>query len=86
MALAAPNGLSHHRLGLAIAKKHVPTAVRRNLIKRLAREQFRLLKRGQSPLDIVILSRPAARSATREQLRQALEQLFTKLGLETSSA
>lgn len=86
MGLAVPNDLPHHRLGLAVAKKHVPTAVRRNLIKRLAREQFRHLKPGQSPLDIVILSRPAARSATREQLRQALEQLFTKLGLETSNA
>jgi ribonuclease P protein component len=86
MALARPNDTGHHRLGLAVAKKHVPTAVRRNLIKRLTREQFRHLKPGQSPLDIVILTRPAARCATREQLRQALEQLFAKLGLETSEA
>lgn len=85
MALARENAGEAHRLGLAIAKKHVPTAVHRNLIKRLARERFRQLKDAQPTLDIVILSRPAARGSSRQRLNLALEQIFTRLGLEISN-
>jgi ribonuclease P protein component len=73
------------RLGLAIAKKHVPLAVNRNQIKRIAREQFRHLLSAQPTLDIVILTRPGARDATRASLRKALEQLFQRLGLEMTT-
>lgn len=83
LMLARPNSLHRHRLGLAIAKKHVPTAVKRNLIKRLIRENFRQLKPAQPALDIVILSRPAARDADRVALNGVIAQLFEKLGLET---
>jgi ribonuclease P protein component len=84
MALARPNGTAQNRLGLAIAKKHVPLAVNRNLIKRLAREHFRRLKDAQPALDIVILTRPAARDSSRHRLNLALKQLFARLGLENS--
>jgi ribonuclease P protein component len=85
LMLARQNVLSHHRLGLAVAKKHVPLAVNRNLIKRLAREQFRRLDQAQPTLDIVILTRPAARGATRSALNSALEKLFRRLGLEENA-
>lgn len=85
LVLARHNTLSHHRLGLAIAKKHVPLAVNRNQIKRIAREQFRHLQSAQPALDIVILTRPGARDATRAGLRKALEQLFQRLGLEMTT-
>jgi ribonuclease P protein component len=84
LILGRPNQLTHHRLGLAIAKKHVPLAVKRNLIKRIAREQFRLLPPAQTALDIVILSRPAAKTANRQRLNAALRQIFLRLGLETT--
>ena len=49
-----PNDHGYARLGLAIAKKAVPTASARNLVKRIIRESFRL-KQGSLPnLDIVI--------------------------------
>jgi ribonuclease P protein component len=41
--LARPNGLGYSRLGLAVPR-HVGTAARRNRIKRLLRESFRLLQ------------------------------------------
>lgn len=86
LMLARRNGLPQHRLGLAIAKKHVPRAVKRNLIKRLAREQFRRLENAHPALDVVILSRPAARDADRKRLSASIEGLLQRLGLQSSVA
>lgn len=41
LLLAAPNGLPHARFGVGVSKRH-GHAVRRNRIKRLCREAFRL--------------------------------------------
>jgi ribonuclease P protein component len=61
--------------------------VQRNLIKRLAREHFRRLPEttAQDALDIVILTRPAARDSSRQDLSAALVRLFQKLGLENTA-
>jgi ribonuclease P protein component len=79
LVLARCNQGPTHRLGLAIAKKHVPTAVRRNLIKRLARENFRHMQDSIPRLDIVLLTRPSARDADRDALRESLQQLFLRV-------
>lgn len=88
LALARPNEFGRHRLGLAIAKKHVPLAVKRNLIKRIVREHFRRLAQtepgAQPALDIVILSRPAAKVADRARLHAAITSIFSRMGLETT--
>lgn len=51
----------HARLGIIVAKKLVRAAVRRNLIKRLAREVFRQLRPQLKTRDLVLRlgSRPA---------------------------
>ena len=85
LLLARENQLHHHRLGLAIAKKHVPLAVQRNAIKRVARERFRHLAPAHPALDIVILTRPAARSSNKAAIGDALQRLFRRLGLETTT-
>ena len=82
LLLARGNKLSQHRLGLAIAKKHVPTAVKRNLIKRLTRECFRKLQGSATCMDVVVLSRPGANTASRADLRTAIARQFARLGLQ----
>ena len=54
---AAANGLPYSRLGLMVGKKH-GDAVRRNRIKRLLREAFRLT-RPQLPvgIDLIVIPR-----------------------------
>jgi ribonuclease P protein component len=56
--LAAANNLPHARLGLSVSRR-VGAAPRRNRIKRLVRESFRLLPRARSlGYDLVIVVRP----------------------------
>lgn len=54
---ARPNGLAHSRLGLLVGRKH-GGAVRRNRMKRLLREVFRLNRQVLSvPCDLAIVPR-----------------------------
>ena len=57
-AYALPNKLGHPRLGLSVSRK-VGTAVRRNRIRRLLREAFRLIQHDfPRPYDLVLVIRP----------------------------
>ena len=77
------------RLGLAISKRTAPTAVLRNLAKRIARESARAA-RGLTLADYVVRSRAAlgpdwrqakqskTTSAYKRALRQELDGLFAR--------
>src|SRR3569623_778707 len=53
-----PNDLHHPRLGISIGRR-VGTAPRRNRIKRLLRESFRLMQHDfPRPYDLIIVVRP----------------------------
>lgn len=76
--LAVPNGLLHLRLGLSISRK-VGSAPKRNRIKRLLRESFRLLQHDlPAAYDVVIVVRPHETLGL-DQYQQLLTQLVQRL-------
>lgn len=78
-AVVTANDLNHPRLGLAVAKKNIPTAVARNRIKRHIRESFRFNQQRLPAADIVILPRAACLKATAPELRENLNRLWTRI-------
>jgi len=70
--LARRNNLQYARLGLAISKRTIKTAVGRNRVKRLVRESFRHHQAMLAGLDIVVMSRNGAPHASNPELTSAL--------------
>jgi ribonuclease P protein component len=67
------------RLGLAIAAKTVGNAVRRNRVKRLIRESFRVHQHELPAVDIVVNARSAARDAPNDRISASLEQHWRRI-------
>lgn len=77
--LAAANGLAHPRLGISIPRR-VGTAVKRNRIKRLLRESFRLDQRKlPAGVDLIVQVRPHE-TRSLETYRAALMEHAPPLG------
>lgn len=77
--LAIKTTFGYPRIGLAIAKKIIRTAVRRNLIKRTVRESFRLQRQKMGSIDIVVMVRKEAVNATTQVLRTSLDMHWHRL-------
>lgn len=77
--LAVRNDLNHPRLGLAIAKKVIKKAVDRNMLKRTARESFRLQQHKLINIDVVVMARKDALEASPEKLQKSLERHWLRL-------
>lgn len=86
LLLARPNEHGHHRLGLAVAKKHVRLATGRNRIKRGAREAFRTLPESLPGLDIIFLTRPGAAGSGPDVLTADLPRHLQRLCRKASQA
>lgn len=72
------NGLAHLRLGLSVSRK-VGCAVRRNRLRRLYREAFRLTKHEMPVgIDLVVLPRRPD-DPDLHQLKKALPKLVSQL-------
>ena len=69
-----PNGGPAARLGLSVAGKIIGGAVRRNRIKRLVRESFRLHQHELPAVDIVVNARHGARDAENAAVVRSLEK------------
>lgn len=76
-----PNAFGHARLGLVVSKKVNKRAVKRNAIKRMVREWFRLNQKTLGSTDYVVRARFAYRDEHRLQARLELASLFSKHAL-----
>ena len=85
LALFKPNQKSHARLGLVIGKRAVNSAVKRNQIKRIARESFRLKQETLKGLDIVIIARQQCDKLSKQKLREGIDQLWEKLSAHSAA-
>ncbi len=74
--LSIDNSVGHPRLGLAIAKKHIRLAVRRNRVKRLIRESFRHHLAMFANIDIVVLSRTDSDKLDTAKINMTLAQYW----------
>lgn len=67
------------RLGLAVSRKVDKRATRRNRIKRVLRQQFRLLRARLAPGAYVVVARSGATTADGPALNEAFEQMLRRL-------
>lgn len=49
-----PDGMNDARLGVVVGKKLLKRAVDRNRLKRIVREQFRLLRKDLPAVDLIV--------------------------------
>jgi len=70
--ICCENGLAFPRLGLIVAKRHVPRAVTRNLIRRVVRESFRLHQTILPCVDIVVMLQRKPSEITNDNIRKDL--------------
>jgi ribonuclease P protein component len=74
-----PNQLPTARMGVVVAKRLAKRANVRNLVKRIAREQFRLRRASLPALDLVIRLHAPVAQATRAMIHADLVQLLGRL-------
>lgn len=67
------------RLGVVVPKRLIKAAVRRNLIKRLGREQFRMLLSQLPSRDLVLRLAVKPGELNRKQLADEIRKLLLKL-------
>lgn len=71
------NGLSHARLGLAVSKKSIASAVKRNRLKRIIRESFRNSKHNAH--DYVVVVTPKIKYHNDFEVRVILDSIWEQL-------
>jgi len=77
--IARNNSLSHPRLGLAVPKKQIKTAVGRNRFKRLARESFRLKQHQLPNKDFVVIAKKSVQELSNEEIFRLFDKLWQRL-------
>lgn len=67
------------RIGLSVGLKAAGGGVRRNRIRRIVREGFRLAQHRLSGMDVVVTARSGVRQAPDAALRNSLDAVWSKL-------
>lgn len=67
------------RLGVAVAKRHVPLAVDRNRVRRMIRESFRHYQAALKGHDIVVIAQRALFELSKARLQEDLNQQWKLL-------
>ena len=77
--LVKRNKLSFARLGLAISRKRIQSAVGRNKVKRMIRESFRHNKTDLKGLDVVVIAKKNINYQDRHVIGKSLMTHWRKL-------
>lgn len=77
--IARNNLHSYPRLGLAVPKKQIKTAVARNRFKRLVRESFRLHQAQLPPKDYVVIAKKSVQELSNDEIFTLLNKLWLRL-------
>jgi len=78
--LSRENAGQSARLGLAVSKRVDKRAVKRNLIKRVIRESFRMSQATVHGEDFIVIPKPIAAKVSRGELRTSLDRLWRRIG------
>ena len=79
MAFVRANTHERPRVGMAITKRKVPTAVARNLVKRHIREEFRTKSYTLENKDIVFIVKKSIKDIDGKEIKNQINNIFKKI-------
>lgn len=79
LILSRPNNLDQARIGFVISKKNVRLAVKRNRVRRIIRESFRLNQHNLPAVDIIILARKGLGEMENQDVHKLMKKCWSRL-------